>query len=83
MTELKTGKEHDVLDELEHMEPSVETYAAIMARDKPDPKGPGYIKLYLLSCMIFFCSTMNGKPCTAVLACFLDDFLTCQFSPRI
>ncbi|KAH8688541.1 general substrate transporter [Ilyonectria robusta] len=38
----------------------METYANIMAKDKPDPRGPGYIKLYLLCSAVFLCSTMNG-----------------------
>jgi hypothetical protein len=39
----------------------IETYANIMAEHKPDPRGPGYIKLYSLAALIFLCSTMNGK----------------------
>ncbi|KAH7248492.1 general substrate transporter [Fusarium redolens] len=38
----------------------IETYANIMAEHKPDPRGPGYIKLYSLAALIFLCSTMNG-----------------------
>ncbi len=38
------------------------TYATIMATNKPDPRGPGYIKLYIMASLIFLCSTMNGKP---------------------
>ncbi|KAI1325020.1 general substrate transporter [Xylariaceae sp. FL0255] len=37
-----------------------ETYAAIMASDKPNPLGPGYIKMYMLTVVIFLCSTMSG-----------------------
>ncbi|KAI2632535.1 general substrate transporter [Hypomontagnella submonticulosa] len=48
------------LDDVDGIEPSPETYAAIMATQKPNPLGPGYIKLYLLAGMIFLCSTMNG-----------------------
>lgn len=48
------------LDDVEGLEPSPETYATIMAMNKPNPLGPGYIKLYLLAGMIFLCSTMNG-----------------------
>ncbi|KAL7623753.1 hypothetical protein AAE478_005306 [Parahypoxylon ruwenzoriense] len=51
---------HIDLDDAERIEPSAETYAAIMATNKPNPRGPGYIKLYLLAGMIFLCSTMNG-----------------------
>ncbi|KAJ1337303.1 Lactose permease [Microdochium nivale] len=35
-------------------------YATIMATQKPDPRGSGYIRLYLLGAVCFFCSTMNG-----------------------
>ncbi|KAI1815684.1 general substrate transporter [Poronia punctata] len=41
-------------------EPDPETYAVIMATNKPDPLGPGYLKLYLLAGVIFLCSTMSG-----------------------
>jgi hypothetical protein len=47
------------LKEVEDIE-STETYAKIMATHKPNPLGPGYIKLYLLSAVVFLCSTMNG-----------------------
>ncbi|KAI1266392.1 lactose permease [Xylariaceae sp. FL1019] len=40
--------------------PNAETYAAIMATNPPNPRGPGYIKLYLLALTIFLCSTMSG-----------------------
>lgn len=53
-------KEAPVLKEVENMEDSMETYANIMASHKPDPRGPGYIKLYILSAVVFLCSTMNG-----------------------
>ncbi|KAJ4152261.1 hypothetical protein NW754_004056 [Fusarium falciforme] len=36
------------------------TYANIMAKNKPNPRGPGYIKLYVLASVVFLCSTMNG-----------------------
>jgi uncharacterized membrane protein len=49
-----------VLKEVENMEDSMETYASIMATQKPNPRGPGYIKLYILSAVVFLCSTMNG-----------------------
>lgn len=57
-------KDESMLKEVENMEnmqDSMETYANIMAKDKPDPRGPGYIKLYLLCSAVFLCSTMNGK----------------------
>lgn len=49
------------VEQLETMDPSPATYAAIMATSKPDVRGKGYIKLYLLSMVVFLCSTMNGK----------------------
>ena len=48
------------LKQVEAMENSAESYAQIMATNKPNPRGPGYIKLYLLAGMVFLCSTMNG-----------------------
>lgn len=30
------------------------------AGQKPDPFGPGHVKLYLFCLIIYFCSTMNG-----------------------
>jgi hypothetical protein len=50
----------DVSNMLDDAGPNPETYAAIMATHKPDPRGPGYIKLYLLAGVIFLCSTMSG-----------------------
>lgn len=41
-------------------DPSLESYATIMATNRPDPRGPGYIKLYLLAGTMFLCSTMSG-----------------------
>ncbi|KAI5462795.1 general substrate transporter [Mariannaea sp. PMI_226] len=38
----------------------METYANIMAKHKPNPLGPGCIKMYLVSSLVFLCSTMNG-----------------------
>lgn len=35
------------------------TLADIMEKHKPNPWGPGYRKLYLMSALIFLCSTMN------------------------
>lgn len=37
-----------------------ELYATIMATRKPNPRGPGYIKLYGLVGVVLLCSTMNG-----------------------
>ncbi|GES66430.1 lactose permease [Aspergillus terreus] len=53
-------KEDTVLKEVGDIEDSMETYAKILATNKPNPLGPGYIKLYLLSAVVFLCSTMNG-----------------------
>jgi len=36
------------------------THATIMATDKPNQWGPGYIRLYMLAACIFLNSTMNG-----------------------
>lgn len=57
------AKEDSSLQQVEKMDMDnpIETYANIMADHKPDPRGPGYIKLYILSGLIFLCSTMNGK----------------------
>ena len=38
-----------------------ETYADIMAKNPPNPRGPGYLKLYVLAGSVFLCSTMNGE----------------------
>ena len=48
------------LDNVKLQEPSAETYAAIMAQHKPDPWGPGYIRLYMVAGSVFLCSTMSG-----------------------
>lgn len=48
----------DILDN--GLEPTPGSYAAIMETNKPDPRGPGYIKLYILAATIFLCSTMSG-----------------------
>jgi hypothetical protein len=53
--------EDPTLKEVENMEEVIETYATIMATHKPNPRGPGYIKLYILSAVVFLCSTMNGE----------------------
>jgi hypothetical protein len=63
-----------VLKEVENMEDSMETYASIMATQKPNPRGPGYIKLYILSAVVFLCSTMNGKSSAP------DAFIPCILS---
>ncbi len=56
------------LEEVEDMEPSPETYAAIMDTNKPNPRGPGYLKLYMLASVIFLCSTMNGTTARRAIA---------------
>jgi hypothetical protein len=53
-------KHFGLSDTLDDVEPNPGGYAAIMANNKPDPRGPGYIKLYLLAGTIFLCSTMSG-----------------------
>lgn len=58
MNDPKQGPVHK---EVENMEDSMESYANIMAAQKPNPLGKGYIKLYLLSVVVFLCSTMNGE----------------------
>lgn len=37
------------------------TLAEVIERNRPDPWGSGYRKLYLMSALVFLCSTMNGK----------------------
>ena len=49
-----------ILEDVKLQQPSAETYAAIMAQHKPDLRGPGYIKLYLVAGAVFLCSTMSG-----------------------
>lgn len=56
----KENQQHIDID-VDGLEPSPETYAAIMATNKPDPRGPGYIRLYLLAGSLFLCSTLNGQ----------------------
>ncbi|KAJ3561907.1 hypothetical protein NPX13_g8766 [Xylaria arbuscula] len=53
-------KRLDDPDTLKNVDPTLETYAAIMTTNKPDPWGPGYIRLYILAATIFLCSTMSG-----------------------
>lgn len=48
------------VQEVERRAPDAQNFAAIMATNKPNPWGQGYIRLYLLSAIIFLCSTMNG-----------------------
>lgn len=43
-----------------NVDSALETYATIMTTNKPDPWGPGHIRLYLLAATIFLCSTMSG-----------------------
>ncbi|TRX88357.1 hypothetical protein FHL15_010733 [Xylaria flabelliformis] len=53
-------KRHKGSDTLYDVESALESYATIMATNKPDPRGPGYIRLYILAATIFLCSTMSG-----------------------
>ncbi|KAI0799943.1 lactose permease [Xylaria sp. FL0064] len=45
---------------LDDVGPTLENYAAIMATNRPNPRGPGYLRLYGLAATIFLCSTMSG-----------------------
>ncbi|KAF3798536.1 Lactose permease [Colletotrichum gloeosporioides] len=54
------AKDDPVLKHIDDADTGADSYAAIMATQKPDPRGPGYMKLYLLASMVFLCSTMNG-----------------------
>ncbi len=54
-------KRLDDPDTLDNVEPTLENYAAIMATNRPNPRGPGYIRLYLLAATIFLCATMSGQ----------------------
>ncbi|KAI0555991.1 hypothetical protein F4679DRAFT_13194 [Xylaria curta] len=53
-------KRHGGSDTLYDADSAMENYATIMATNKPDPRGPGYIRLYILAATIFLCSTMSG-----------------------
>ncbi|KAI1747831.1 general substrate transporter [Xylaria castorea] len=53
-------KHHGGSDTLYDVDSAMENYATIMATNKPDPRGPGYIRLYILAATIFLCSTMSG-----------------------
>ncbi|KAF2501185.1 sugar transporter [Lophium mytilinum] len=43
-----------------HVSPLQRTFAEIIGDNKPNPRGPGYLKLYAFCSLIFLCSTMNG-----------------------
>lgn len=60
MMDRDRAKDDPVLKHIDDADTGADTYAAIMATQKPDPRGPGYMKLYLLALMVFLCSTMNG-----------------------
>ncbi|KAI8254172.1 Lactose permease [Colletotrichum sp. SAR11_239] len=60
MMDRDRAKDDPVLKHIDDADTGADTYAAIMATQKPDPRGPGYMKLYLLASMVFLCSTMNG-----------------------
>jgi len=58
----RNSKEHGISLE-EHARPTNEDgelYATIMATRKPNPRGPGYVRLYGLVGVVLLCSTMNG-----------------------
>ena len=65
------------VEQLETLDPSPATYAAIMATSKPDVRGKGYIKLYLLSMVVFLCSTMNGTLFSICAASTTNSFTNC------
>lgn len=46
---------------LKELEDSTVTYAYIWSTQKPNTRGPGYIKLYALAALSFLCSTMGGN----------------------
>lgn len=58
----KMTQEEDVkvldVQEYEGVNP---TFAAVMANHKPNPFGPGYLKLYALCLVCFLNSTMMGR----------------------
>jgi hypothetical protein len=58
----RDSKEHGVSLEEQALplDEDGELYATIMATRKPNPRGPGYIKLYALVAVVLLCSTMNG-----------------------
>ncbi|KAJ5017751.1 Lactose permease [Colletotrichum sp. SAR 10_99] len=60
MMDRDRAKDDAVLKHIDDVDTGADTYATIMATQKPDPRGPGYMKLYLLASMVFLCSTMNG-----------------------
>ncbi|KAI8291177.1 Lactose permease [Colletotrichum sp. SAR 10_98] len=60
MMDRDRAKDDAVLKHIDDADTGADTYATIMATQKPDPRGPGYMKLYLLASMVFLCSTMNG-----------------------
>jgi len=62
MSDVKRGPDSPraVLTERADPDDGAAAYATIMATQKPNPRGSGYIKLYLLAGVCFFCSTMNG-----------------------
>lgn len=43
------------------------TFAVIMERHKPDPWGPGHLKLYLLAALCFLNSTMSGTAASVLV----------------
>jgi hypothetical protein len=58
----RDSKEHGISleEQAQPLDRDGELYATIMATRKPNPRGPGYIKLYALVAVVLLCSTMNG-----------------------
>jgi hypothetical protein len=58
----RNSKEHGISleEQAQSLDEDGELYVTIMATRKPNPRGPGYIKLYALVAVMLLCSTMNG-----------------------
>lgn len=71
----KEGTEHaHVEHSLDAKEqPELLTLDEIMEKHKPNPWGRGYMKLYLMSALIFLCSTMNGVSRVYFRGCEMTD----------
>lgn len=58
---MELEKQHGGANTPHNVDSVLEDYATIMATNKPDPWGPGSIRLYILAATIFLCSTMSGQ----------------------
>jgi hypothetical protein len=54
-------KEKMATDDGTFSKPGAEAFAAIMTSQRPNPYGPGYLKLYSIAGTVFLCSTMSGE----------------------